>query len=77
MGYLIQAKDKATDKPAGQFVLINKPDEPFRMQTVDCDEDSPDATITHTGIVTRPGGLNLGYFRGRGGNLPSWTSTNI
>ena len=37
MGFLVQSRNAQTDEPEGEFILINKPDEPFRMQYLDCD----------------------------------------
>ena len=48
MGFLVQARDAKTDAPAGNFVLINEPDEPFRMQHLGCDDNQAEASVTHT-----------------------------
>ena len=48
MGFLVQARDAKTDAPAGTFVLINEPDEPFRMQHLGCDDNQAEASVTHT-----------------------------
>ena len=48
MGFLVQARDAKTDAPAGTFVLVNEPDEPFRMQHLACDDNQAEASVTHT-----------------------------
>ena len=47
MGFLVQSRNAKTDEPEGDFILTNRPDEPFRMQYLDCDGGGK-STITHT-----------------------------
>lgn len=46
-GFLVQGRYASNDEPAGNFVLINKDDEPFRMQHLACSESAQEATVTH------------------------------
>ena len=69
MGFLIQSRNAKTDEPEGEFILTNKPDEPFRMQYLDCDGGGK-STITHTDndpksqmkLVWRPNHSDTEYY---------------